>query len=54
MYYGRADHLEIKRERYVASLVFVVKEHVPNSVVPLNPLGITITYSRDDQGFDKR
>jgi len=31
--------------------VFVVKEHVPNSIVPVNPLGLTITYFREDQAF---
>jgi type IV secretion system protein VirB5 len=51
IYYGRADNLEIRRERYVAHFVFVVKEHVPNSIVPVNPLGLAITYFREDQAF---
>lgn len=51
IYFTRSDHLEIKRERYLANFVFVVKEHVPNSIVPVNPLGLTITYFREDQAF---
>jgi hypothetical protein len=45
------DHLERRRERYVAHLVFIVKDRVPNALIPINPLGLTITYFRDDQAF---
>jgi hypothetical protein len=31
--------------------VFVVKDHVENARIPINPLGLTITYFRDDQAF---
>lgn len=51
IYYTKSDNLEIRRERYVAHFIFVVKEHVPNSIVPVNPLGLTITYFREDQAF---
>jgi type IV secretory pathway TrbF-like protein len=51
VYYTRNDHIESHRERYVVNLVFVVKERVPNSIVPVNPLGLTITYFREDQAF---
>ena len=51
IYFARADHLETRRERYLANLVFIVKERVPNSIVPVNPLGLTITYFREDQAF---
>jgi len=51
VFYTRSDNLEIRRDRYVGHFVFVVKEHVPNSVVPVNPLGLTITYFREDQAF---
>lgn len=51
VFYTRSDNLEVRRERYVAHFVFVVKEHVPNSIVPVNPLGLTITYFREDQAF---
>jgi type IV secretory pathway TrbF-like protein len=51
IYYTAHDQIEVKRERYVGSFVFIVKEHVPNSFVSINPLGLTITYFREDQAF---
>ena len=53
VYYASADRSEIKRERYVANVVFVVKDRIPNELVPINPLGLTITYFREDQAFDR-
>ncbi len=41
----------LRRERYVANVVFVFQDHVPNELVPVNPLGVTITYLREDQAF---
>ena len=35
----------------VANFVFVVKDKVPNDMIPVNPLGLTITYFREDQAF---
>ncbi len=49
--YYTSDHTESRRERFVGHFVFVVKDHVPNNVVPVNPLGLTITYFREDQAF---
>ncbi len=51
VYYAPADHLEIRREKYVANFVFVVKDRVPNAMIPVNPLGLTIVYFREDQSF---
>jgi len=50
VYYG-PDHTETKRERYVANFVFMFRERVPNAVIPVNPLGLVITYFREDQAF---
>ena len=36
----------------MANFVFVVKEHVPNALILVNPLGLTITYLREDQAFE--
>jgi type IV secretion system protein VirB5 len=47
----RSGGQETKREKYVANFVFVVKDKVPNSMIPVNPLGLTITYFREDQAF---
>jgi len=41
----------LKREKYTAHFVFVVKDRVPNAMIPVNPLGLTITYFREDQAF---
>ena len=47
----RSAGQETKRERYVAHIVFVIKDKVPNDMIPVNPLGFTITYFREDQAF---
>ena len=51
IYYSPHDHQEIRRERYVGNFVFMVKDRVSNSMIPVNPLGFTITYFREDQAF---
>lgn len=51
VYYTASDHLITKRERYVGHFVFIVRDHVPNGLIPVNPLGLTITYFREDQAF---
>jgi type IV secretion system protein VirB5 len=51
VYYAPADHTEIKRDLYTANFVFVFKSKVPNELIPINPLGLAITYFREDQAF---
>ncbi len=51
VYYSPADHSELKRDLYTANFVFVFKSQVPNELIPINPLGLTITYFREDQAF---
>ena len=51
VYYSPADHSEIKRDLYTANFVFVFKNKVPNELIPINPLGVAITYFREDQAF---
>jgi type IV secretory pathway TrbF-like protein len=51
VYYCPADHSEIKRDLYTANFVFVFKTKVPNELIPINPLGVAITYFREDQAF---
>lgn len=50
--YYTSDHTETHRQRYVANFVFVVRQPVPNALIPVNPLGLTITYFREDQAFE--
>ncbi len=51
IYSSPANHMETRREKYVGNFVFVVKDRVPNAMIPVNPLGLTITYFREDQAF---
>ena len=51
VYYSPADHSELKRDLYTANFVFLFKSHVPNELIPINPLGLSITYFREDQAF---
>ena len=51
VYYSAADHSELKRTLYTANFVFVFKTSVPNELIPINPLGLAITYFREDQAF---
>lgn len=51
VYYSPNDRQELRREKYTGNFVFVVKDQVSNAMIPVNPLGFTITYFRDDQAF---
>jgi type IV secretion system protein VirB5 len=51
VYYSPADHSEIKRDLYTANFVFIFRKQVPNDLIPINPLGLTITYFREDEAF---
>jgi type IV secretory pathway TrbF-like protein len=51
VYYSPADHSELKRDLYTANFVFAFKSRVPNELIPINPLGLTVTYFREDQAF---
>lgn len=43
---------EVKREKWAAEFVFRINPKVPNELVPHNPLGMAITYFREDQAFN--
>ena len=51
VYYSPADHSELKRDLYTANFVFDFQKHVRNELIPINPLGLTISYFREDQAF---
>ena len=51
VYYSPADHSELKRDLYTANFVFIFQTRVPNELIPINPLGLTISYFHDDQAF---
>jgi hypothetical protein len=46
-----ADHFELKRERWTASVTYVFRENVKNNELAVNPLGLTIVRFRADQAF---
>jgi type IV secretory pathway TrbF-like protein len=50
--YAPADHSVLRRTRYTANFVFLFKEEVPSELIPINPLGLTITYFRQDEAFN--
>lgn len=43
---------ETRRERWAAEFVFRINPDVPNQLILHNPLGIAITYFREDQAFN--
>jgi len=51
VYTNPADHSELKRERWAASVTYVFRESVKNSELAVNPLGLTIVRFRADQAF---
>ena len=51
IHFSPATRSELRRDTYVAHVVFVVDDHVDNARIPINPLGLTITYFREDQAF---
>ena len=51
VYTNSADHTELKRERWTASVTYVFRENVKNNELAVNPLGLTIVRFRVDQAF---
>jgi type IV secretion system protein VirB5 len=49
--YRDHDGSELKREKYVESVTFSFTNEIPNALIPVNPLGLMITYLREDQAF---
>lgn len=43
---------EIKRENWAVEFVFRINPDIPNQLIPHNPLGVAITYFREDQAFN--
>jgi type IV secretory pathway component VirB8 len=51
VYYAIGNRQEYTRDTCVAHITFVVRDQVPNTAIPVNPLGLTVTYVRIDQAF---
>ncbi|MHB1937462.1 MAG: VirB8/TrbF family protein [Acidobacteriaceae bacterium] len=52
VYTNPADHTELKRERWTASVTYVFRQNVKNNELAVNPLGLTIVRFRADQAFN--
>jgi len=50
-YYTQLDHVLRGRDKFTAHVQFIVMDKVPHNLIPINPLGLTITYLREDQAF---
>src|ERR1700723_4787785 len=51
VYTNPADHTELKREQWTASVTYVFRENVKNNELAMNPLGLSIVRFRVDQAF---
>lgn len=53
VFYTPGTRTERNRQTYVAQVDFVMRDHVPNEFVRVNPLGLQVTYFRVDQAFEE-
>jgi type IV secretion system protein VirB5 len=51
--YSPADHSVKKRTLYTASMLFAFRDRVSNQDILVNPLGLAISYFREDEAFIK-
>lgn len=51
--YAPGTRYERSRQTCVAQIDFVLREHVPNEFIRVNPLGLQVTYFRVDQAFEE-
>ncbi len=54
VFYTPGTRHERTRETHIAQVDFVLREHVPNAFVRVNPLGLQVSYFRVDQAFEER
>src|SRR5688572_20621448 len=53
VFYAPGTRVERAQETYVAQIDFLMRKHVPNEFVRVNPLGVQIAYFRVDQAFEE-
>src|SRR3954467_13163164 len=51
--YTSGTRSERGHQTYVAQIDFVIRGHVPNEFIRVNPLGLQVTYFRVDQAFEE-
>ncbi len=49
--YSPVDHSVLKKTLYTPTFVFVFRNDVSSQLIPINPVGLTITYFREDEAF---
>jgi hypothetical protein len=54
LYLEPSNHRELKREKFIGHIAFVIKDSVPVSRIPKNPLGLTVVNIREDQAFETK
>jgi type IV secretion system protein VirB5 len=53
VFHNPVDRTETKRVLYTAHFVFAFRDSVPNSLIQVNPLGLAISYFREDAAFQQ-
>ena len=53
VFYTPGTRFERARQTYVSQIDFVIRGHVPNEFIRVNPLGVQVTYFRVDQAFEE-
>jgi type IV secretory pathway TrbF-like protein len=53
VFYAPGTRSERARQTFVAQVDFLLRDHVPNEFVRVNPLGLQVTYFRVDQAFEE-
>jgi type IV secretory pathway TrbF-like protein len=53
VFYTPGTRTQRSQQTHVAQVDFIMREHVPNEFVRVNPLGLQITYFRVDQAFEE-
>jgi hypothetical protein len=51
IYKSPLDHSEIKRSEYTVHFVFAFRDTVGNDLIQINPLGLAISYFREDEAL---
>ncbi len=51
IYQSPLDHSEVKRAQYTAHFVFAFRDSVGNDLIQINPLGLAISYFREDEAL---
>ncbi|HEY6248740.1 MAG TPA: VirB8/TrbF family protein, partial [Candidatus Angelobacter sp.] len=52
IYQSPLDGSEIKRSQYTAHFVFAFRDTVSNDLIQINPLGLAISYFREDEALN--